>query len=239
MQKNCTFYAIFDKNICVFRFFVVPLQQISIHMRTELRQFKNVPIPSSALQTVLPLHASFTHFVSNLVQKQQLIRLKRGLYIVSPEISNLPLNEMLIANNLYGPSYVSFSTALNHYGLIDDLSQTTTSACIKEEKHYKTPIGRFDYFAIPRRYYPIGIKQIIDNESGYLIATPEKALCDTIIHTSGLNLRSKKDAIIYLEEDLRFDTDALHSLDTGILQACADCGIKSNSIQQIIKLIHP
>lgn len=239
MQKKCTFYAIFDNFVCVFQLFVVPLRRILKPMQRLLRQFKNIPISSSVLQTVLPPRTSFTHFLSGLVDSKQLIRIKKGLYIVSPDITGVPTNSMLIANSLYGPSYVSFASALNYYGLIDDIAQGVYSATIRRNKSCTTPVGRFEYIAIPAAYYPIGIKQVVEQDYSYLIATPEKALCDTIIHTSGLNLRSQRDAITYLEEDLRFDTDALKSLDVSILQECAVCGVKSNSIQQIIKLIHP
>ena len=255
MQKKCTFYADFDKNICLIQKKAVPLRRIfnrvllggtrkntrladlEGYMQRLLRQFKNIPITSSVLQAVLPQRASFTHFISNLVDTNQLIRIKRGLYIVSPDVSGVPINTMMIANSLYGPSYVSFSTALNYYGLIDDVSQGIYSASIKRDKHYLTPVGRFEYIAVPASYYAVGIKQIITNDYSFLIATPEKALCDTIVNTPGLNLRSQKDAMTYLEEDLRFDIDELKSLDISILQECAACGVKSNSIQQIIKLI--
>lgn len=76
---------------------------------------------------------------------ESLIRLKRGMYVVAPEVSGKMLNEMLIANSLYGPSYVSYSSALHHYGLIDDVAQTIYSATLKREKQYDTPIGRFVY----------------------------------------------------------------------------------------------
>ena len=237
MQKKCTFYANFDNFICEFKIFVVPLQRIFETMQRLLRQFKNIPISSSVLQTVLPPRTSFTHFLSGLVDSKQLIRIRRGLYVVSPEISGVPINLMLIANSLYGPSYISFSSALNYYGLIDDIAQGVYSATIRRNKSCTTLVGRLEYIAIPSVYYPVGIKQIVERDYSFLIATPEKALCDTIIHTSCLNLRSQNDALTYLEEDLRFDTDALKSLDINILQECAACGIKRNSIQQIIKLI--
>lgn len=207
------------------------------YMQRLLRQFKNIPISSSVLQTMLPQRTSFAHFISGLVNTKQLIRIKRGLYVVSPDISGMPINTMIIANSLYGPSYVSFSTALNYYGLIDDVSQGIYSATTKRDKRYLTPVGRFEYMSLPALYYAVGIKQVIIQDHSFLIATPEKALCDTIVNTAGLNLRSQKDAMIYLEEDLRFDMDELKSLDIDVLLECASCGIKSNSIQQIIKLI--
>lgn len=50
-----------------------------------------------------------------------------------------------------------------------------------------------------------------------MIATPEKALCDLIIHTPNLNLRFKKEILTYLEEFLRFDMDAFYQMDYRIL----------------------
>ena len=220
-KKCCTFAADFRK----------------IVMLNTLRQFGNIPVSTSVLQTVLPSRTSFTHFVSNLVDTNQLIRIKRGMYVVPSDITGKPINTMLIANTLYGPSYVSFSTALHYYGLIDDMSQNIWSATIKRTKHYSTPLGAFEYLYMPQEYYSLGITQVRAEDYSFLIATPEKALCDIIINSPRLNLRSKKDALTYLEEDLRFDMDHISSLNLGILKECAKCGIKSNSIQQIIKLV--
>ena len=238
MQKKCIYCACFDKNICISQKKIVSLPRIfGRYMQRQLRQFKNIPVSSSVLQTVLPQRTSFAHFISNLVDTKQLIRIKRGLYIVHPDVSGVPINSMIIANSLYGPSYVSFATALNQYGLIDDLAQGTYSATIKRDKRYMTPVGRFEYVSLPASYYAVGIKQVIANDYSYLIATPEKALCDTIVTAIGVNLRSQKDVMTYLEDDLRFDMDALKSMDIRILQECAACGVKSSSIQQIIKFI--
>ena len=71
----------------------------------------------------------------------------------------------------------------------------------------------------------------------FLIASPEKALCDLIIRTPKLLFRSKKDVITYLEDDLRFDTESLFSMDISVFQACAEKGYKSTSIQQLINVI--
>lgn len=238
MQKKCIYCACFDKNICISQKKIVSLPRIfGRYMQRQLRQFKNIPVSSSVLQTVLPQRTSFAHFISNLVDTKQLIRIKRGLYIVHPDVSGVPINSMIIANSLYGPSYVSFATALNQYGLIDDLAQGTYSATIKRDKRYMTPVGRFEYVSLPASYYAVGIKQVIADDYSYQIATPEKALCDTIVTAIGVNLRSQKDVMTYLEDDLRFDMDALKSMDISILQECAACGVKSSSIQQIIKFI--
>lgn len=41
----------------------------------------------------------------------------------------------------------------------------------------------------------------------------------------------------YLEEDIRFDMDELRSFDIDILTQCAQCGRKSSTIDNLIKII--
>ncbi len=57
--------------------------------------------------------------LSRFIQRGWLIQLKRGLYCFSPD----KLEEFVLANQLYRPSYISLETALNYYGIIPDVSQ--------------------------------------------------------------------------------------------------------------------
>ncbi len=69
------------------------------------------------------------------------------------------------------------------------------------------------------------------------MATPEKALCDTINFSKSLHLRFMKDVAIYLEEDIRFDTDAIADFNLEILEQCAEFSRKQQSIKNLIKYI--
>ena len=69
------------------------------------------------------------------------------------------------------------------------------------------------------------------------MATPEKALCDLIANQPGVNLRYKKEALEFLEEDLRFDMDGFSRLNPDIFSAYAKVGKKSTSILTILKLL--
>lgn len=53
------------------------------------------------------------------------------------------------------------------------------------------------------------------------MATPEKALCDLIANQPGVNLRYKKEALEFLEEDLRFDMDGFSRLNPDMFSAYA------------------
>ena len=215
----------------------VSLQPNLDFMGNVLEQLGNVPVSTTVLRSIMPNRNSFAHYISRKEASGELIRLKKGLYIVSPSVSGKTPNNMLVANSLYGPSYVSFQTALSYYSLIDDVPQRTMSASFRLHKQFVTPIGLFEYISLPPSYYPIGIsRETIDNNA-FMIASPEKALCDVILKMPKLLLRSQKDALTFLEDDLRFDTNRLSSLNVSILQQCAEYGYKSNSIQQLIKLI--
>ncbi|MEA4808393.1 hypothetical protein SDC9_39408 [bioreactor metagenome] len=72
-----------------------------------------------------------------------------------------------------------------------------------------------------------------------MIATPEKALCDLIIHTPNLNLRFKKEILTYLEEILRFDMDAFYQMDYRIFEQCAEVGKKKATFKKIVKILKP
>ncbi|MDR2841405.1 MAG: hypothetical protein LBV75_09170, partial [Paludibacter sp.] len=119
--------------------------------------------------------------ITELERKGFIIRVKRNLYVVSPTVHNQKISSELVANHLYRPSYVSLESALAYYGLIPERVFTMRSVCTKLHKQYDTPLGHFEYVKVPAQYYPIGVRQeIIGNSYAFLIASPEKALCDKI-----------------------------------------------------------
>jgi len=176
--------------------------------------------------------------IPELERKKLIIRIKRDLYVVSPTVHNLEISSELVANHLYGPSYISFESALSYYGLIPERVYSMISACTKLHKQYETPLGRFEYIKIPERYFPIGINQEIINDSyAFLIASPEKALCDKIIASRNLKIQSVKAMREYLEEDLRFDMAALTSFDDNIIKKCLEFGRKKVELTQLLNLL--
>lgn len=167
----------------------------------------------------------------------ELIRLKRGLYVVSPEISGRRLSTGLISNDIYFPSYVSRHTALRFYGLIPETVFTVQAMTIKHSRSFVNSIARFEYDHISRDAFPIGLTRQSEGEATFIIASPEKALCDLIASTSGLVLRYKSEAVTFLEDDLRLDMDCLKTMDAGILEQYIEVGKKADSIRTILKLI--
>lgn len=205
-----------------------------------LKQFGIIPFDKSTLSGVLNQYKSPKDKVSSLEKSDVLMRLKRGLYVVSPNFLNQPLSKELIANHLYGPSYVSLQTALSYYGLIPERVHLERSMTIKRSRDFKTSIGTFNYLSVDKEYFKIGIRQeIVDNKYAFLIGSPEKALCDMIVQTAGLRLQSAKAMQLYLEEDLRIDLSVIDNYNVEIVKECIAIGKKKRELTLLYKLLQP
>ena len=203
----------------------------------ELAIFKNIPVQTAAIASLYPNMKSANRKVANLEKANRIIRLKRGLYVVSPQESGVLLSPGLIGNLLYGPSYVSMITALREYGLTPERVEVVESMTTHLTVSFENAVGRFEYHHCAKNYYPIGITQRTEEGVTYLIATPEKALCDYIITTPRLPLRFLKDTYSFLEEDLRLDMDAFAEMNVEIFKQCAAVSKKRQAIMNLVKLL--
>lgn len=206
-------------------------------MNLDLERIGNIPVTTSAIASLFPELKAGNQKVRNLEADGSLIRLKRGLYVVSPKISRVSLSTELIANHLYAPSYVSMHTALRYYGMIPEAVYVTQSMTVKHSRNFDTPIGRFEYQMISRDAFPVGITYINKQEYAFLMATPEKALCDLIANSQKVNLRYLKDVENYLEEDIRMEIEDFKNMDASIFEQYALVGKKANSISTLIKYL--
>lgn len=202
-----------------------------------LEPLGNIPVTSSVLGSFFPEVKSKNNKVAELEKAGYCIRLKRGLYVVSPEVSRQPLSTELIANHLYAPSYVSMQSALRYYGLIPDTVFNIQSMTIKHSRSFENDLGRFDYIHISREAFPVGLTSVSDNRCSFVIASPEKALCDLIAATPSLNLRYINETEDYLFEDLRLDEDGFHQMRSSVFKDYLAVGKKAGSILPIIKLL--
>jgi len=198
-----------------------------------------MPVTSDILYGCFTTLASPDDKILALEKAGELIRLRRGLYVVNEELSGKPYAKGLYANHIYGPSYVSLQWATRYYGLIPEMVTVVTSVTTSRSKRYDTPLGRYAYFHMPDGYYNIGIRMVRDEQEGVtmLMASPEKALCDTILHDRYLPGASMSALWKYLEEDIRFDTDALRDFDPCMIEQCAQFGRKSQILMNLIKII--
>lgn len=202
-----------------------------------LNQVGNLPFSSSVLMDLFSNNKQINDKARHLEQEGRIIRLKRGMYVRSTEDGAMPV-PFLIANHLYGPSYVSLHTALRHYGLIPERVYEIQSMTVKHSRSFDTPLGTFSYRGCEPDYFPIGISQEQSGNDNYLIATPEKALCDLLLKTSGIAVSSAKKLEAFLATDLRFDMEALRTFDTELLEKCRQhATVKAELIMHLLNII--
>jgi hypothetical protein len=151
--------------------------------------------------------------ISNWIKSGELIRIKKGLYVFGKHISLIPFSHEILANLIYGPSAISLNYALSYYGLIPERTTTITSITNKRNKVFSTPVGEFTYHYLSPMKYPVGIELMNESTNNhFLIASPEKALCDYIhLRDRTIALESREDIHAYLFHDLRIDENILRS----------------------------
>lgn len=150
--------------------------------------------------------------ISALVSEGKIIRVKKGLYVFGEDWRRAPIDLEMIANLIYGPSCVSFESALTHYGMIAERSIVITSLTIGDSKSFSTPLGTFEYRAIDREKFKAGIDYVnLEDEGGYFIASREKALADLVYRTPGI--RTREQLRYYLFEEMRVDETMFRELD--------------------------
>jgi len=156
----------------------------------------------------LKAYASPKARLTRMLKSGELIQVRRGLFVDDPSISPRAL-----APILYGPSYISFQYVLASHGLIPERVTVITSASFNKNKDkvFHTPFCEYRYLYLPSAVYPYGIHQEEENDSSYLIASPEKALCDAVYKIPGVTSQDEMDRLLL--EDWRMEQGELIKLD--------------------------
>ena len=111
-------------------------------------------------------------------KKGLIIKLKRGVYQLNETDRKVNPSLAFIANQLYGPSYVSLEYALQVYDLIPEAVWTVTSVTTKKTMKIKNKRGSFNYRHVKPQAFR-GFKSVKDSAGlTYFIAEPAKAVID-------------------------------------------------------------
>ena len=170
-------------------------------------------VNTAILRQALSHYASPDDKIGDMVYRGELLRVRKGLYAIAPEYRQSPLSLEILANILYGPSYISLEYTLSWYGMIPERVTEMTSVCIGRSRVFPTDVGVFSYCSINKTAYTEGysLTTIPDGRS-FLMATREKALVDIIENRRNIPIRSKKEMGIRLLRDLRMDESTVLEL---------------------------
>ena len=159
--------------------------------------------------------------VTSLLRRGDIIRVKKGLYVFGDSLRHRPFSRELLANLVYGPSFVSLDSALSFHGLIPERVEAVTSVTTKRPKAFDTPVGSFIYRQSPRGAFHIGMDRVEVGQVAFLIATPERAIADKVRDDRGTALNNRNDAARYLFEELRIDEGDFGQLNAAHIEELA------------------
>jgi hypothetical protein len=207
--------------------------------RPVLTRLANQPLSHQLLVSIFKGYERPNDKIYQLAKEGIIQSVKKGLYVVGPALNSDRRPEpFLIANHILGPSYVSVETALSYHGLIPERVYEIASMTTQAPRKFNTPLGTFTYTRLPLPYYSFGIRsEKLADDQYAMVASPEKALCDKIITTSGLLLRSKKAAKEFLIENMRMGEDVLRQLNIKEMTSWIKGSLKEESLSMVVNAI--
>lgn len=196
---------------------------VSLYYMTPLRQLLRSEICYIEMQALEALLYGYKHpkaYVAKLVRQGELIRLKGGFFLIRELAQKGAIPFEQIANLLYGPSYISLEYALSFYGMIPEAVYVYTSITLGRAKQFHTEIGSFRYHHLSRERYQVGVTHKENQQGGFFIATPEKALADSVFHLcQGM---TQEELLVDLTESKRIELSVLRHLNQALMQQIAD-----------------
>ncbi len=113
--------------------------------------------------------------IKKLTKAGVLLKIEKNKYLLKEK----NVKDFTLANFLYQPSYISFESALNFYGIISQFPYEISSATTKKpvKKQFQNKI--FTYTHIQKN-----LSWGYEKKDGFIIASPEKALLDQLYLSS-------------------------------------------------------
>lgn len=156
------------------------MQQIRNKMNYLEFRDKILPLGCFNIRQVLLWFPNFDR--SNIirwVKKGYLIKLRNEYYALA-ECKQTPDFQLLVANKIYNPSYVSLHSALSFYGIIPEMVVQTTSVTTLKTVRFTNDFGEFSYNNVKESLFFGYESKLLDDRHSVLFATPEKALLDLL-----------------------------------------------------------
>lgn len=209
------------------------LEEITVDVIALRQKIPTTYFDYQRLKTAITGQSNPRRLIGRLISQGFIIKIKKGLYVWGRGLNPEGYSPLVLANLIYGPSYISLESALAFYNLIPERVETLTSVTFKKNKSFSTPAGHFEYKHIHEDVYPAGVVLVgIHKQDSALIATPEKALLDTIA------LRVKRVApqaslSDLLDADLRIDPTSFAQLKKERLYEYASL-YRSGAVKQFI-----
>lgn len=148
--------------------------------------------------------------IMRAIDSGEILHIRRGLYCLAKPYNRVGISRNILANLIYGPSYVSLETALSFHGWIPEAVHSVSSVSLGRARTFETPLGYFDYVQIKQMPLLSGVIRVTgerESEGSYYMAKPLKAIADYVA-SRGLDWTGREPLI----ESLRIEEENLESL---------------------------
>jgi len=170
--------------------------------------------------------------VNRALKSGELLRVQRGLYVLSSRFRKHPPHPFALAQALSPGSYVSFETALSYHGWIPEKAVTVSSVCpgrkSKRYEHVELGVCSFHPLAVQKGFFLELVQRLNVDGQTMLLADPCRALMDLVC------LRKIAwHGIDWLVEGMRIDVDSLSGITTDDFNTLRHI-YKQNRVQEFI-----
>jgi predicted transcriptional regulator of viral defense system len=155
--------------------------------------------------------------VKRSIAAGEIVRIRRGLYCLSSKYLRRKIDPVVLAQRIYGPSYISLESALSYHGWIPEAVYTVTSVSLNRSREFSTPVGRFSFTCVPQKTFYAEVSRVEKDEGSFLLASPLKALADYVyVH------KRDWDSARPVIESLRVEQDDLAGVDASSFERLSE-----------------
>ena len=147
----------------------------------------------------------------------EIVRLRRGFYCLADRYLKQKPNPFVLAQRIYGPSYISMESALSCHGWIPEATYGVTSTSMERSCEFETPLGRFGFVRVPQVTFYEEVSRAEDEAgNSFFLSTPLKALAD-YVYTHACDWSTSRP----LRESLRIEESSLATITSSALERLA------------------
>lgn len=170
--------------------------------------------------------------ISRALKNEELIRLKRGMYMLHPKLDGTgDYDKFNIANQLIPFSYISLQSALSYHSLIPEAVYQTTSISLNTRScKFTNYFNSFYYSHLPtNRYESLNGVLFVENA---LMASPLRAIADYVY-----KYKVEFQPFDFLVNNLRIEEESIIALDLSSLHLLLKT-YRSKRVKHFLKLLH-
>jgi len=164
-------------------------QNINLETRLLLSlEQKNLPVftTGDAKQILGTGDSSVWHILHGLARKKRIERIERGKYLLVPAAAGPDLlwaeYSEVIVPRLIEPYYVGFWTAMNYWGMTDQIPYTMLVATTKRKRKFEYGGQRFKFVTLAEKKFFGFVEENAGSGKKFNVSSREKTIVDCLMH---------------------------------------------------------